>query len=459
MNDSRELSNPSVPQDFEAEQAVLGSIIYRNDLLVEVASMLTSLSFYAKSHQQIFRAMLELEEESQPIDEVLIGDKLKSWEQLEVAGGYAYLAELVDCVPASGNVTHYAKIVLEHSTLRDLISTATEIAKKSHSPDRNIGNLLAEAESKLSEIATRSTQKSYAHIKDVLATSFEVLEKNSANQDEVTGLPTGFSDLDKLTSGLQPSDLIILAARPSMGKTAFALNLMKYAALKSPHKGAVVFFSLEMSKEQLATRLLSTEAKVDSNKLRTGNLDPEDWDKLALATDTLSQAPMYINDTPGLSPYELVSICKQLKKELEGGVSMVMVDYLQLMRGNRPNLPREQEISEISRNLKGLAKDLAVPVVALSQLNRSLESRSDKRPVLSDLRESGAIEQDADIIMFIYRDEVYNEDTADKGIAEILISKHRNGSTGKIPLAFIGKYTAFGNLAKQDHYEWEGLSV
>ena len=451
MNDSM---TQGIPHDLEAEQAVLGSIIYRNDLMSEVAAFLTFTSFYSRGHQHIFEAMLELDDENQPIDEVLIGDKLKSKGELEGSGGYAYLAELVDCVPSSGNVSYYAKIVQEHSLLRELIHTTSEIAKKSRDPDKNIGELIGEAEAKIAEISTRSTQKSYAHIQSILATSFEQLEKNSKTSSDVTGLPTGFTDLDKITSGLQKSDLIILAARPSMGKTALALNLAKYVATKSDNKGAVLVFSLEMSKEQLATRMLSSEAKVDSNKLRTGNLEAEDWDKLAMATDVLSGCPVYINDTPGLTPHELSSISKQLHKETEHGVSLIVVDYLQLMRSSRPNVPREQEISEISRTMKGLAKELNIPVVALSQLNRSLESRSDKRPQLSDLRESGAIEQDADIILFIYRDEVYNEDSPDKGIAELLISKHRNGATGTVRLVFLGKYVSFGNIAHQkEQYE------
>ncbi len=443
----------SIPQDLEAEQAVLGSIIYRNDLLPEVAALLTPQSFFTHSHQQIFKAMLELEEEDQPIDEVLLGDKLKSWEQLEASGGYPYLAELVDCVPASGNAVHYAKIVQEHALLRDLISTATEIAKKSRTPSRNIGQLLAEAEAKITEISSRSTNKSYTHIKPILATSFEQLEQNSQTDSEVTGLATGFVDLDKITSGLQASDLIILAARPSMGKTALALNMAKFAAVKAGVKGAVLIFSMEMSKEQIGVRMLSAEAKVDSNRLRTGNLEASDWDKLAMATDALSGTEIYVNDTAALSPYELVTVCKQLHKESPHGLAFVVVDYLQLMRSSRPNVPREQEIAEISRSLKGLAKDLGIPVLALSQLNRSLESRGDKRPQLSDLRESGAIEQDADIILFIYRDEVYNEDSAEKGIAELIISKHRNGATGTVKLAFQGKYTLFGNISTKERYE------
>jgi replicative DNA helicase len=391
--------------------------------------------------------MLELADLNQPIDEVLLGDQLKSIHQLEGVGGYAYLAELIDCVPSSGNVIYYAKIIQEHALLRDLIETTTDIGRKSRDPEQSITQLLSEAESKISEIATRSTDKKYKHIKEILASSFKRLEKITKNKDEVTGIPTGFVDLDRLTSGLQQSDLIIIAARPSMGKTALALNMATYIATRSEEKGAVLIFSMEMSKEQLAVRMLSSESKVDSKRLRSGNLEREDWDKLAAATNKLSAVPIYVNDATNTTSYELVTICKQLHKEFEHGVAVLVVDYLQLMRGNRPNQPREQEIAEISRSLKGVAKELDIPVIALSQLNRALESRSDKRPQLADLRESGAIEQDADIILFIYRDEIYHEDSPDKGIAEIIISKHRNGPTGVIRLAFVGKYTKFANLS------------
>jgi len=439
----------SIPHDNEAEQAVLGSVIENNDILNETANILTSGSFYLEKHQHIYQAMLELIEINSPIDEILIGDQLKSHGQLDEIGGYAYLAELVDCVPSTGNIVYYAKIIQEHSLLRELIRTTTDIGRKSRDPEQNISSLLAEAENKITEISTRSTNKKYSHIKDVLASSFERLEAISETADEITGLPSGFIDLDNHTSGLQDSDLIIVAARPSMGKTAFALNIATHVATHADTKGSVLVFSMEMSKEQLALRMLTSVSKVDSNKLRTGNLEQKDWDKLAMATDKLSVAPIYVNDSTNVTPFELITICKQLNKETDEGVALVVVDYLQLMSGNKANAPREQEISEISRSLKGLAKELNIPVVALSQLNRALENRSDKHPQLSDLRESGAIEQDADIILFIYRDEVYNEDSPDKGIAEIIISKHRNGPTGVVRLAFIGKYTKFANLSQQ----------
>jgi len=440
----------SIPYDVEAEQALLGAIIEDNEVLSEIATILTPTAFYKPSHQHIFRAMLELGDLQQPIDEVILGDQLRSMNQLDEIGGYAYLAELVECVPSVGNVVYYAKIIHEHSLLRELIATTTEIGRKSRDPEQNITALLSEAESKISEISTRSTEKKYSPIKEILVSSFKRLEKISATDEEVTGIPTGFIDLDRFTSGLQDSDLIIIAARPSMGKTAFALNIATYVAMRAEQKGAILIFSLEMSKEQLAIRMLTSESKVDSKKLRSGNLEPEDWDKLSMATEKLSVVPLYINDSTNLSPFELISIAKQLNKDFEHGLSLIVVDYLQLMKGNRPNMPREQEIAEISRSLKGVAKELNIPVIALSQLNRALENRSDKHPQLADLRESGAIEQDADIILFIYRDEVYNDDSPDKGVAEIIISKHRNGPTGVIRLAFIGKYTKFANLSRQE---------
>lgn len=440
----------AIPYDVEAEQALLGAIIEDNESISDVAGILSPTSFYKPSHQHIFRAMLELVDLQQPIDEVILGDQLRSLNQLEEAGGYAYLAELVECVPSSGNIVYYAKIIQEHALLRDLISTTTEIGRKSRDPEQNITELLSEAENKITELSTRSTERKYDHIKDILASSFKRLEKISETDDEVTGLPTGFIDLDRFTSGLQDSDLIIVAARPSMGKTAFALNIAAYVATRVEKRGAVLVFSMEMSKEQLAIRMLTAESKVDSKKLRSGNLEQEDWDRLAMATEKLSIVPVFINDATNLSPYELITIAKQLNKEFENGVSLVIVDYLQLMKGNRPNMPREQEIAEISRSMKGMAKELDIPVIALSQLNRALENRADKHPQLADLRESGAIEQDADIILFIYRDEIYNDDSPDKGIAEIIISKHRNGPTGVIRLAFIGKYTKFANLSRQE---------
>lgn len=440
----------TIPQDFEAEQALLGAILEDNSLISKIIGTIEPNSFFTKSHQQIFNAMLVLTDAKQPIDPVILGDQLRSLNQLEKSGWYIYLAELEECAPSSGNIVYYAKIILEYSLLRDLISTTTDIGRKSRDPGKNVSELLVEAEHQIRQISLRTNKKNYSSIKKLLASNFERLEKVSETNDEITGMETGLIDLDRYTSGFQDSDLVVIGARPSMGKTALALNIATHGTTKKAVKGSVLIFSLEMSKEQLSTRILSSESKVDGKKLKTGNLEQEDWDKLAEATDRLSSAKVFINDSTNLTPQELTAITKQLDNEEDEGVSLVIVDYIQLMKGNRPNMPREQEISEISRSLKALAKDLNIPVIALSQLNRSLENRSDKHPQLSDLRESGAIEQDADIILFIYRDEVYNKETKDKGIAEIIIAKHRNGPTGMIRLAWIGKHTKFDNLGRQE---------
>ena len=443
-----------IPNDYEAEQAVLGSIIYDNETMNAVASMLIPASFYTPAHQHIFRAMLELVENNQPIDELLLGDQLKTLNQMDEIGGYSYLASLVDCAPSSGNIVYYAKIIKEHALLRQLISTSTDIARKSRDPEKNVTELLAEAEGKIAEIAIRTGDRSYKHIKEIISTCYERLEKISGDTNEITGIATGFKDLDTLTSGLQNSDLIIVASRPSMGKTSFALNIAQYVTTRTDNKGAVIIFSLEMSNEQLALRMLTSEAKIDSKLVRSGNLEKVDWSRLAMATELLSTTPIYISDKTNITPYELITVCKQLHKEHEHGVSLIMLDYLQLMKGTKQNVPREQEIAEISRSLKSLAKELNVPVVALAQLNRALESRVNKRPMMADLRESGAIEQDADIIMFIYRDEVYNEDTPDIGIAEIIVAKHRNGPTGMVKLTFVGKHAKFANFSERSPNEY-----
>jgi len=442
-------SHLDLPKDIEAEQAILGSIIDDDQLLLTVSGILTPISFFKTAHQRIFRAMLELTDANLPVDEVVLGDKLKSLNQLSESGGYSYLAELVECVPSSGNIIYYAKIIEEHAVARNLSKAFIDLEQKIRNPEQNISELISEAENRIVEASTSSKEERCDHIKNILAASFNRLEDLSETTNEITGIPSGFIGLDDITSGLQNSDLNIVAARPSMGKTALALNIASYVVTQSKEKGAVLIFSLEMSKEQLALRMLTSESRVDSKKLRSGNLKPEDWDKLAAATGKLSAGPLFINDSTSLSSFELMNIAKQLNKRSKTGISLIIVDYLQLMRGNRTNMPREQEIAEISRSLKGVAKELDIPVIALSQLNRDLEKRADKHPQLSDLRESGAIEQDADIIMFIYRDEVYNENSAERGIAEISISKHRNGPTGKVRLAFSGQYTRFGNLLEK----------
>lgn len=435
-----------IPQDLEAEQAILGAIIYDNSLISKLINTLEPRSFFKQSHQYIFRAMLKLSDKASPIDEITLGDELKSMVQLEEIGGYNYLSELTDCTPSTGNITHYVKIISDHSIFRDIMSTATDIGQKSRDPKTNVSEVLAEAENQIRKISLKTNQKNYTSIKDSLVKTFRRIEKLSETKDEITGMETGLIDLDRYTSGFQNSDLIVIGARPSMGKTAMALNIAANVTTKGVVKGAVLIFSLEMSEDQLTARMLSSMANVDGKKVKTGNLEKEDWDNLARSTDNLSSANIFINDSSSVTSQELTAITKQLDNDEEGGVSMVIVDYLQLMKGSRHDMPREQIIAEISRSLKSLAKDLNIPVIALSQLNRSLESRPDKRPKLSDLRESGAIEQDADIILFIYRDEQYHPETNAQGIAEIIIAKHRNGATGMLRLAWIGKHTKFDNL-------------
>lgn len=438
-----DLDNLTIPHDIEAEQAVLGAIIFDNKVLNDVADILTPISFHEESHRHVFRAMLKLAETNQPIDEILIGDQLKSFNKLEEIGGYAYLAEIVECVPSSGNTIYYSKIIKEHAILRDLISITSEIGRKARDPQQSVIGLLIEAETKIQEIASNSTGQDNTHIKEVLRENFQELEKLSGNKESIVGLNTGFLDLDKITCGLMRGDLIIIAARPGAGKTALALNIATYVAIKDKNPGAVQVFSREMQKTKLSKRMLASEGKVNSYFLKTGNdSDPECWDKLACATNTLSGAEIYLNER-SKNIDEIVHSAKSLHKKV--GLKLVIVDYLQKVHGNKPY--REQEVSEISGKLKDLAKDLNIPVIVPTQLNRELEKRSDKRPILSDLRESGSIEQDADIIMFIYRDEMYNENSDKKGIAEIIIGKNRDGPTGMIELVFSGKYTKFSNLS------------
>jgi replicative DNA helicase len=434
-----------IPNDYEAEQAVLGSIIYDNSTLTDVLDIIMPISFYTPAHQHIYRAVLELDSIKQPVDELTLGDQLKSLNQLDEVGGYAYLATLQDCFPSSGNIAYYAKIIQEHALKRQLISFGSDVSKKARDPEQNFIELISDADSKLQNIYLQKKTEGYTHIKDIFISNFEKLEEIAKENRDITGLATGFVDFDRLTSGLQNSDLIIIAARPSIGKSSLALNIAKYVATRSQDQGAVLIFSLEMSKYQIGMRLLCSEGKIDTSLLRNGKLNDHDWDKLAMATDILSTAPIFINDTPRISIDEIIAISKKLDKTEENGLSLVIVDYMQLSKVLRSNIIREQEIAEISSSLKGLAKDLDVPVIALSQLNRSLENRSDKRPMMADLRESGAIEQDADIIVFLYRDEFYNEDTPEPGIAEFNIAKHRNGPTGMIKLVFIGKHTQFAN--------------
>ncbi len=436
------------PQNLEAEHSILGGILLDNQALNAALEILTARDFYSEAHRKIFSAILELSDRNEPADLITLSNILKNKNHLDQIGGAAYLANLVDNVPSAANISYYAKIVREKSVLRTLISTATDILSRSYNTGADVDEVLDEAEHAIFEISENKIRPSFFSIKDIVKDSFKTIEKLYESKELITGVPTGFEKLDEYTSGLQKSDLIIIAGRPSMGKTAFALNIAQYAAMETNTPAAV--FSLEMSKEQLAMRMLASTAKVDSQRIRKGFLGETDWPKLTTAAGSLSEAPLFIDDTPAITVLEMKAKTRRLKAE--HGLGLVVVDYLQLMRGSGHKDSREQEISEISRSLKALAKELSVPVIALSQLNRKVEDRTNRRPQMADLRESGAIEQDADVIAFIYRDEVYNksEDNPEKGIAEVIIAKQRNGPTGTVKLAFLEKYTSFENLARND---------
>jgi len=433
------------PQNLEAEQSILGGILLDNGAVNHVIEVLDVDDFYSESHRKIFTAIIELSEKNEPSDLVTLANILRDKNQLEALGGEAYLASLVDSVPSAANIAYYSKIVKEKSTLRRLIGAATEILNDSYNSATDIDSVLDEAEHAIFDISQNKIKPSFFPIREIVKDSFKTIERLFEQKALITGISTGFKRIDELTSGLQKSDLIIVAGRPSMGKTALALNIADYAAIVNSVPVAV--FSLEMSKEQLAFRMLSSEGRVDSQKLRKGWLGETDWPKLTTAAGKLSEAPIFIDDTPAISVLEMKAKARRLKAEK--GLGLIVLDYLQLMKGRDASAPREQEISEISRSLKALAKELEVPVMALSQLNRQVEARADRRPQLADLRESGAIEQDADVILFIYRDEVYNksEDNPERGFAEVIIGKQRNGPTGMARIVFQEKYTRFENPA------------
>ena len=434
------------PHDEDAEQAVLGSMLTDNDAVMAAVEVLKEDAFYREDNKIIYQAILNLYSKSEPIDIITLKDELESMGKFEQVGGFEYLASLPDKVPTTANVQTYIKIVEEKSVLRNLIKTANEIIELGYNPTEDVEDIMDGAEKKIFDIMQSKNTKSYTPIKDVLVESFTNLEKLYNQKQHVTGVPTQFYDLDDKTAGLHGSELILVAARPAMGKTAFALNIATNAALRA--NVPVAIFSLEMSKDQLVNRMLCSEAMVDSNKVRTGKLDEEDWTKLAEAIGPLSEAGVYIDDTPGISVMEIRTKCRKLK--MEKNIGLVVIDYLQLISGsNKRNGSREQEISEISRSLKVLAKELNVPVIALSQLSRAVEQRDDHRPMLSDLRESGAIEQDADIVMFLYRDDYYNKESAEKDIAEVIIAKQRGGSTGTVKLYWMGNYTKFVNIERR----------
>ena len=416
-----------------------------NEAVFRVHEVLTANDFYRESHRKIFKAMTQLSERGEPIDLVTLSNVLREQGGLESVGGSSYLSLLVDGMPTAANIASYAKIVREKSILRSLIQSATEIVTRGYEATGDIDNFLDHAEKIVFEIAQRRIRQAFFPLKQVVKDCFKMIEGLYERKESVTGVPTGFVDFDRLTAGLQPSDLIIVAGRPSMGKTAFALNIATHAALVK--KVSVAVFSLEMSKEQLVQRMLCSEARVDASKLRSGYLSESDWPKLTRAAGHLSEAPIFIDDTAAINVLEMRAKARRLQKE--HGLGLIVVDYLQLMRGVDNTDSREREISEISRSLKALAKELRVPVLALSQLNRMVENRKPPIPILADLRESGAIEQDADVIAFVFREEVYDRETVNKGTAEIIIGKQRNGPIGSVRLSFMSNYTRFENLARE----------
>jgi replicative DNA helicase len=443
------------PQSLEGEMSVLGGVLLENEALNKALEILRPEDFYRESHRKIFNALIDLSEKGEPADLVTLTAALQKKGELEAVGGSAYLTSLVDYVPTAANITYYCRMVKEKALSRNLIRVATEIATRGYE-STDVEADLDWAEKSIFEIAGSKTKASYFSTREIMKDTFKAIEKLYDRKELITGIPTGFNDLDVMTAGLQGGDLVIVAARPSMGKTAFALNIVEHAALRAKTPTASIIFSLEMGKEQLVQRMLCSVSRVDASRLRTGHLGDSDWPKLTNGAGLLSEAPIFIDDTPSISVLELRAKARRLKSEHDLG--LIVVDYLQLMQGkNSEN--RQQEISEISRSLKGLAKELKVPVVALSQLNRSLESRTDKRPMMADLRESGAIEQDADVIMFVYRDSVYCEackqrdNSCDKGHAkdaEIIIGKQRNGPIGTVHLTFHGEYTRFENQSKRE---------
>lgn len=433
------------PHSMDAEQAVLGGLMLDNRAWDQIADKLVEKHFYRRDHQLIFRAMAKLTEENKPIDVITVAETLQKMEDQEEGMSLAYLGELAKNTPSAANIAAYADIVCERSILRELISVGTNITESAFDPQgRASAEILDEAEKKVFDIAERGVRGSGPEaIRSIVSKTLDNIEKRFQDNTPITGIATGFTDFDRITTGMQPGDLIIVAGRPSMGKTIMGMNVAEHAAIRS--NKSVLVFSMEMPAESLALRMLSSLGRIDQNKLRTGKLMEEDWTRLTSAVGLLGNAKLYIDETPALSPIELRARARRVAREKDK-LGLIVVDYLQLMRGSSNSENRTAEISEISRSLKALAKELNIPIIALSQLNRSLEQRPNKRPVMSDLRESGAIEQDADLIVFIYRDEVYNDDSPDKGTAEIIIGKQRNGPIGTVRLTFMGQYTRFDNF-------------
>ncbi|EIJ80173.1 replicative DNA helicase [Bacillus methanolicus PB1] len=434
------------PQNIEAEQAVLGAIFLEPSSLTVASEILIPEDFYRVSHQKIFNVMLKLHDQGKAVDLITVTEELAAAKILEDTGGVSYLSELAGSVPTAANIEYYARIVEEKSLLRRLIRTATAIAQDGYTREDEVDTVLEEAEKSILEVAHRKNAGTFHNIKDILVRTYDKIEMLHNRKGEITGLETGFRELDKMTAGFQRNDLIIVAARPSVGKTAFALNIAQNVATKTGENIAI--FSLEMGAEQLVMRMLCAEGNINSQRLRTGTLTDEDWGKLTMAMGSLSNTGIFIDDTPGIRISEIRSKCRRLKQD--HGLGMVVIDYLQLIQGSgRPSENRQQEVSEISRSLKGLARELEVPVIALSQLSRGVEQRQDKRPMMSDIRESGSIEQDADIVAFLYRDDYYNKETENKDIIEIIIAKQRNGPVGTVELAFVKEYNKFVNLERR----------
>jgi len=435
------------PQNIEAEQAVLGAMLIEREAISKVAEFLRPEDCYREAHRLIFNAMLELFNKNDAVDMVTVIEFLRKGDKLEIAGGISYITSLANSVPTAANVLYHARIVEEKALLRQLINAATNIASMGYEGSEEVSGILDTAEKTILSVSSRRLGGEFTPIKSIIFDAFNKIEQLYASKGSITGLATGFKDLDRLTSGLQPSDLILIAARPSMGKTAFVLNIAQHIGIRE--KKAVAFFSLEMSKEQLVQRMLCAESTIDSQRLRIGELEANDWTKLVSGADRLSAAPIFIDDTAGITVMEMRSKARRLKIEYD--LQLIIIDYLQLMQGSskgKGSENRQQEISEISRSLKGLAREIGVPVIALSQLSRSVESRQVKKPMLSDLRESGSLEQDADIVAFLYRDDYYNPDSEQKNITEVIIAKHRNGPVDTIQLFFHKQFTKFSDLSK-----------
>ncbi len=433
-----------LPHSIEAEQSVIGSMIMDREAIIVASEIIVGDDFYSKQYGILFETMVELNDEGKPVDLVTLQDRLKEKDVPPEVSSLEFVRDLITAVPTSANIKYYANIVAEKSTLRRLIKLNEEIANTCYVGRESLESILENTEKRVFDLVQRRNTDEFVPIRQIVMNAMDRIERASHNKGNVTGVATGFIDLDYRTAGMQPSDLILVAARPSMGKTAFVLNIAEYVAFKQNQ--TVAIFSLEMSKEQLVNRLFSMESKVDSQHIRTGNLSDEEWEKLIESAGLIGKSNLIIDDTPGISISELRSKCRKYK--LEHGLEMIIIDYLQLMTGSGRTDSRQQEISDISRSLKALARELNVPVIALSQLSRAVEQRPDHRPMLSDLRESGAIEQDADVVMFIYRDDYYNKDTEKKNIAEIIIAKQRNGPIGTIELVWLPDFTKFGNLQK-----------